>query len=107
MLLLLEETSHPEWVLRRIGQNDKITLYKDPSRKAITSGNLSEVPDKSPFIEFLLKKLNENEDKYLPAQQLFSRIFEPVSNNSSATPQFGVIQGAGDQGGDFIFIRKD
>lgn len=81
-------------------------LYKDPSRKAITSGNLTEVPDKSLFISQLLKKLNDNEDDFLPAQKLFTRIYEPVINNSSTIPKFGVIQGAGDEGGDFIFIKR-
>jgi hypothetical protein len=27
-------------------------------------------------------------------------------NNAPTVPQFGVIQGAGDEGGDFIFIRR-
>lgn len=81
-------------------------LYRDKSRKAITSGNLSEVPDKSFFIEYLLKVLSENEQDYLPASSLFTRLYEPVMNNSPTVPQFGVIQGAGDEGGDFIFIKK-
>ncbi len=82
-------------------------LYKDKSRRAMTSGNLTTVPDKSAFIEFLIKKLEDNEDVFLPARLLFSRLYEPVSNNATSTPQFGVIQGVGDEGGDFIFIRKD
>ncbi len=82
-------------------------LYKDQSRKAITSGNLSEVPDQSIFIKYLLKTLEESQDPFLPASILFSRIYEPVSNNAPVTPQFGVIQGAGDEGGDFIFIKKN
>jgi hypothetical protein len=81
--------------------------YKNTSRKALTSGNLSEVPDKSVFIKFLLKTLSENNDVFLPASALFSRIYEPVLNNAVATPQFGVVQGTGDEGGDFVFIRKD
>jgi hypothetical protein len=83
-------------------------LYKSKSRKAMTSGNLTEVPDKSFFTNFLLKILDENEFEYLPASSLFTRLYEPVLNNSPTVPQFGVIQGAGDEGGDFIFIlRKD
>ena len=82
-------------------------LYKEPSRKAMTSGNLSAVPDKSIFIQQLLKKLGDNEEDYLPAQQLFSRIYEPVINNAAANPVYGVIQGAGDGGGDFIFIKRN
>ena len=81
-------------------------LYKDPSKRAMTSGNLSEVPDKSIFIDQLLKKLNENEQDYLPSAKLFNLIYQPVSDNATE-PQFGVIQGAGDEGGDFIFIKKN
>lgn len=81
-------------------------LYRDKSRKAITSGNLSEVPDKSYFLQFLLRVLDENEQDYLPASSLFARIYEPVLNNSPTIPQFGVIQGTGDEGGDFILIRR-
>ncbi len=81
-------------------------LYKEPSRKAMTSGNLSAVPDKSIFIQQLLKKLSDNTDEYLPAQQLFTRIYEPIVNNAATNPVYGIIQGAGDGGGDFIFIRR-
>ena len=81
-------------------------LFKEPSRKAMTSGNLSAVPDKSIFIQQLIKKLGDNEDEYLPGQQLFSRIYEPIVNNASANPVYGVIQGAGDGGGDFIFVKR-
>lgn len=80
-------------------------LYKDPSKRAMTSGNLSEVPDKSIFIDQLLKKLNENELDYLPSAKLYNQIYQPVADNATE-PQFGVILGAGDEGGDFIFIRK-
>lgn len=81
-------------------------MYKYPSRRAMTSGNLSQVPDKSYFAEFLVRRLSDNSDAFLPAQTLFYRIFEPVNNNSPATPQFGVVQGTGDEGGDFIFTRR-
>jgi hypothetical protein len=81
-------------------------IYRDKSRKAITSGNLSEVPDESYFIKYLLKTLNENEQVYLTASTLFSRLYEPVTNNTATSPQFGVIQGAGDENGDFIFFKK-
>lgn len=82
-------------------------LYKDRSRKAITSGSLTEVPDESFFVYMLIKTLDENEFPYLPASTVFSRIYEPVMNNAPSVPQFGVIQGSGDEGGDFIFIKKN
>lgn len=83
-------------------------LYKLPSRKAMTSGALKEVPDKSVFIEYLVKRLNQNTDKYLPSEQLFSSFRTAVINNSEngQVPQFGEIRQAGDEGGDFIFIKK-
>ncbi len=80
--------------------------YRDKSRRAITSGNLSEVPDESYFIKFLLKTLNENDQVFMTSQVLYSRILEPVMNNTATFPQQGVIQGADDEGGDFIFFKK-
>ncbi len=82
-------------------------LYKDDSRKALTSGNLTEVPDQSVFLKFLIKELEENQDPFLSASALYTRIYEPILNNTPSTPQFGTIQGAGDEGGDFFFIKKD
>lgn len=81
-------------------------LYKMPSRRAITSGTLTAVPDRSVFVEYLLKRLNQNQEQFLPAQQLFSSLRLAVINNSATVPQEGVIAEAGDEGGDFIFMRK-
>ncbi|MCX6333598.1 MAG: WD40 repeat domain-containing protein [Bacteroidia bacterium] len=82
-------------------------LYEIPSRKAMTSGNLQEVPDESVFIKFLVKKLAENKEKYLPSEILFSNLQSSVMNNSPNVPRYGTIQNVGDEGGgDFIFILK-
>ncbi|MFD2147871.1 caspase family protein [Mucilaginibacter antarcticus] len=83
-------------------------LYNTPSRKAMTSGSMKEVPDKSVFIEYLVKRLKENTDKYLPSDQLYTSFRIAVTNNSEngQMPQFGVITQTGDEGGDFIFIKK-
>jgi Caspase domain len=80
---------------------------RNKSRKAMTSGNLSEVPDNSVFLKFFLKSLEENTDVFLTAASLWYRIYEPILNNTTTSPQFGVVQGAGDEGGDFTFIKKD
>lgn len=82
-------------------------LYDLKSRKAMTSGTLTEVPDQSAFIKYLLERLNNNNEKYLSSEQLFSSFRLAVINNSSAVPQFGEIREVGDEGGDFIFILKD
>jgi hypothetical protein len=81
-------------------------LYELPSRKAMTSGTLTEVPDQSPFLKYLAERLETNTEKYLSAETLFSNIRMAVINNSKVIPQFGVIQDVGDEGGDFIFILK-
>ena len=82
-------------------------LYDLPSRKAMTSGILTEVPDESAFLRFMVKRLVENNEKYLTSGQLFSSFEIAVSNNSNSVPKFGVIQDVGDEGGDFIFILRE
>jgi len=83
-------------------------LYKLPSRKAMTSGTLTEVPDKSLFLKYFIQRLQENKIKYLSSEQLFVLFKNAVINNSPLrqVPQYGVIREAGDEGGDFIFIRR-
>ena len=82
-------------------------LYDLPSRKAMTSGTLTEVPDRSTFVKYLIERLNTNKDKYIASEQLFSSFRIAVINNSDVIPQYGEIKNVGDEGGDFIFIKKD
>ena len=72
----------------------------------MTSGTLTEVPDRSAFTNFLLERLEKNTDKYLSSEQLFSSFRIAVINNSDVVPQYGEIRNVGDQGGDFIFIKR-
>ncbi len=81
-------------------------LYNLPSRKAMTSGTLTEVPDRSAFTQYLIDRLSENEETYLSSEQLFSSFRIAVINNSDAIPQYGEIRNVGDQGGDFIFLKR-
>lgn len=81
-------------------------LYELTSRKAMTSGTLTEVPDRSSFTRYLIERLNQNEETYLSSEQLFSSFRIAVINNSDALPQYGEIQNVGDEGGDFIFLKK-
>jgi hypothetical protein len=80
--------------------------YELPSRKAITSGVLKTVPNKSVFLKYLSDRLQKNDEEYLSASQLFQSVEIPVANNSPNTPQYGDIQNVGDEGGDFIFIKR-
>lgn len=83
-------------------------IYKVKSRKAIISGS-DETPDKSVFVEYLIQQLKKIDKQYFPAQYLFSRIKDPVINNSKTgqIPDYKSIPFTGDEGlaGDFIFTR--
>jgi len=81
-------------------------LYKLPSRKAMTSGNLKEVPDESVFMKYLVKRLKENQKQYITAEELFNSLKIAVINNSPNEPQYGEIKNSGDEGGDFIFVKQ-
>jgi len=81
------------------------------SRKAITSGGIEPVMDggrdgHSVFAYYFIKSLRNNEDKYYDATQLYNSIKIPVVNNSEQSPKFQPIKNTGDEGGQFIFIRK-
>jgi len=81
-------------------------LHELPSRKAMTSGSLKEVPDKSVFVKYLIRELQQNESRMLPSEELFGKFKTAVLNNSPNVPQYGTIQNVGDEGGDFIFTLK-
>lgn len=86
---------------------DIANLMKRASRKAMTSGSLTTVPDKSVFMKYLLKTLDENENKYLPSEELFDVVRMAMRNNAGTKPLYGEIQNAGDEGGDFVLMRRD
>ncbi|WP_317899317.1 caspase family protein [Aurantibacillus circumpalustris] len=85
--------------------------YDLKSRQAISSGGLEPVMDggkdsHSVFAYYLIQALTTNTSKYFDASQLFSKIKIPVGNNSEQSPDFNPIKNTGDEGGNFIFIRK-
>lgn len=82
------------------------------SRQAITSGGIEPVMDggkdgHSIFAYYLLMKLNSNNNKYYDASQLYNEIKIPVTNNSEQTPKLNPIKNSGDEGGQFVFIKKE
>ncbi|MEM6319882.1 MAG: caspase family protein [Bacteroidota bacterium] len=83
-------------------------LFGSKSRRAITSGVKEEVPDRSVFFKELVTFLRKNQRPFLSAAELYAAIRNKVIASSSLNqkPQFGVIDQTGDEGGDFIFIRK-
>ena len=59
------------------------------------------------FTYYLIKSLMENQQKYLDATQLYNDFKIAVANNSEQTPILQALRDANDEGGQFVFIRKD
>lgn len=81
------------------------------SRQAMTSGGIEPVMDggkdgHSVFAYYLLKALNENNSSMMDASQVFGKLKIPVYNNSDQSPDFKPISKSGDEGGQFIFMKK-
>lgn len=87
--------------------HDIISLYKLPSRRAITSGSMTTVPDNSVFFDYLYYSLDNNHSQYIGSQALFDGFRLKVINNTLQVPQDGIIAETGDEGGDFIFIKRN
>jgi TolB-like protein len=94
---------------RTIGNMDQGTkrLYQLKSRKAITSGNLKEVPDNSIMMKYFLKELELNNAPFLTSDQIFAKIRPNILNNSNTEPLYGVIHNTGDEGGEFVFYAAE
>lgn len=82
------------------------SLYASKSRKAMTSGSLKTVPDESIFLYYLIKRLEENDQKYLRAEYLFNSLRDEVMLNTENTPLYGDIPSLTQEGGDFLFKQK-
>ncbi len=86
-------------------------IYSKPSRTALTSGGIEPVMDggkegHSVFSYYLIKSLTNNQNQFFDASQLYNDIKVAVINNSTQTPGFSPIVNTGDEGGQFIFIKK-
>jgi hypothetical protein len=81
-------------------------LYGKRSRKAMTSGGFGETPDDSKFLQYLVKHLKENREKYISAEQLFYGFNVSVMDNSNTIPKYGTVLDADNDMGEFIFVRR-
>ncbi|MDH5324500.1 MAG: caspase family protein [Gammaproteobacteria bacterium] len=59
----------------------------------------------SPFTYFLLSELKNNDKPMLTVSELSANVQKAVANNVDQVPESGVLQGAGDELGEFIFIK--
>ncbi len=81
-------------------------LYNKKSRQAMTSGKMTVVADESLFLRYMLQNLRETDKIYLTVSELFSNFSKTVIDNTKQTPELGVIHESGDEGGEFIFIKR-
>lgn len=59
----------------------------------------------SPFTYFLLNELKNNDRKMLTVSELSNNVKKAVAYNVDQVPESGVLQGAGDELGEFVFIK--
>ena len=83
-------------------------MAKVKSRRAMTSGANTVVPDESVFLKYLCTILSNNEQSCLSAEELYGRIKPSVISNSpnNQIPQFGILPQVGDEGGNFVFRKR-
>ncbi len=101
---------------RGLRVNDKSEDYLNAvdnkkSVQILTAGGVEYVDDDyrasghSPFTYFLQNELKNNPYPVMTASDLSQRVQIAVSNNVEQEPQMGVLQGAGDELGEFLFIK--
>lgn len=91
--------------------------YKKVSSKKsvqiMSAGGLEYVDDNyrnsghSPFTYFLTNELKHNNKSIITLSELSTNVEKAVANNVDQTPESGVLQGAGDELGEFIFLKMD
>jgi len=90
-----------------------VKVSKKKSVQILAAGGVEYVDDNyrnsghSPFTYFLLNELKNNVDRLLTMSELSNNVIKAVANNVDQTPESGVLQGAGDELGEFIFVRVD
>ncbi len=91
------------------GYFKKVSAKK--SVQILSAGGIEYVDDNyrasghSPFTYFLLSELNNNDRRMLTVSELSGNVTQAVANNVEQVPESGVLQGAGDELGEFIFIK--
>ena len=120
--LLVSDSCFSGTLLRRgnrsIPPDNNADLYyqKVANKKSVqimTAGGMEYVDDNyknsghSPFTYFLLSELKNNDKPLLTVGELSTNVEKAVANNVDQVPESGILQGAGDEMGEFIFIKVD
>ena len=78
------------------------------SRTAFTSAYLKPVPDRSDFFRHLISILETNKSGILLSEDLYIKTRNSLNRSKSKNEpvKYGILQDCGDEGGDFIFIKR-
>lgn len=88
-------------------------VAKKKSVQIMAAGGVEYVDDDyqtsghSPFTYFLINELKHNDRPLLTVSELSQNVEKAVANNVPQVPESGVLQGAGDELGEFIFVNVD
>ena len=89
---------------------DEMTLeqWSKRSRTAFTSAYMKPVPDISVFLRQLISNLRNNRARLFLSEDLYINTRNSLIRSTSKKDpvKWGVIQDCGDEGGDFIFVRR-
>lgn len=120
--LLVSDSCFSGSLLRRgtrgisVNTDDEQYYKKVSNKKSVqimAAGGLEYVDDNyqssdhSPFTYFFLNELKNNDRPKLTLSELSTNVEKAVANNVDQVPESGVLQGAGDELGEFIFIKVD
>lgn len=117
-LLISDEELRNREQRREAMPRDIRNIYKEKSRKAMTSGALTTVPDRSAFLEYLVSSLvsfakDHKKRRYFDAASLFYNFKPKVLQRALTAPRdtyqnpiYGAIVDTGDNLGDFVFTIK-
>ena len=61
----------------------------------------------APVTYFLMQILMHNANPAMTVTELATRVEKAVANNTDQVPESGVLQGAGDEPGEFIFLTSN
>jgi WD40 repeat protein len=91
------------------GYTENVEKYK--SRWGLASGRLEVVSDgeigqNSPFTETVLEFLKDNGKEKFPVSDLIYYVKTKVAERSNQTPLGNPLKSAGDEGGEFVFYKK-
>ncbi|MDN3647439.1 caspase family protein [Reinekea marina] len=118
--LLLSDSCFSGTLLRdgnrgAVDKDDSYSYYEKIAQKRsaqiIAAGGIEYVDDDyrssghSPFTYFLLSELTLNNNPILTATELGANVSKAVANNVNQVPESGVLYGAGDELGEFLFIK--